>query len=955
MALNIPNQNWPTLFAEADFGSNPYYTPSASLIYTDITPRLYKQWTMRRGKQYELDQVQPAEFHGQLVNTDGFLDPTNTSSPYSPGVLPYRGLRLRAQYPPSYNLLSADQATGGEGTPLAPGAIPASLNVISDVGATLTIASSGSAYQGTQVFQAAVPASVSAHFYLIYFRQIPIQSPSSSSSATYTWSTYVRCTTSGINPTVAPALKFFDINGNFIDEEVGGNVVLTGSPSATWTQLTISRSMSVASGAAYVNLAVAMEGTPPSSTWTLQEDGCQFEQNSSASAFSVPGTGYPIYSGLVERYPQSWDFNGTYGLVNPIGVDTMALLSQMILKEAFIMDIVATSPAWCFPLNDQSGSTTFLEQAGRTPAATVFNSAYGAGTVAPGTTITAANLATGKFLGTNGPVTTITNTGTPLDGGSVINLIPAGITGPPSSGGWSRMLAFRTSLNSGLPVIAAATSGYSPGSAGYNSNWYLQMQITTGSNMSCAVSMYTDSGTNSGVFGGSGAVTVNDNNWHLVIFTLSASGTNLNLYIDGVNYNTVAGTNMHSSLTTTDAVGGDAYLAAGTVGFGGNSIFTGDVALYTQWNTELSSGTVASLYNSWRTAYQGERSDQRYSRILGWAGFQGAQSLDVGTTTSMGPANDVNGLDALTCLENVVSTEAGRHFIGSNGAANFQSRTRFFQTTTPVWTFGENQGSGEIPYIDVQWDFDPTRIANQAAITQVTTSQVYYANDATSQQNYGVRSLTRSNQSTNAEEVREAAYFYVGRYKIPYMRISSLKVDAAANPALWSTILAFELGQYVQINRRDETGARPMISQFGFIEQITHSADDQGKWQVELQMSPGAIIPYASFTSLRTTSSGTASSGQPTITINALPDAATNPVRSQLTGGQILMISGGGNSETLTIATGGVQDALAGYSTATVTFTTNLAHTYTTGATVVEATGANYDALAHFDAVQFAY
>lgn len=155
MAPPFPNPNWPNLFVEGNFGNNPFYTSAATQTFTDLTPRLQKAWSVRRGKQFELDQVQPGEFHGEWANKDGYLDPTDTASPLSPNVLPYRGVRLRAQYPSSYNLLNGDVATGTEVDNST--AIGAKLGVKSDYGA-VTATASGTAWQGTQVWQLPVGA-----------------------------------------------------------------------------------------------------------------------------------------------------------------------------------------------------------------------------------------------------------------------------------------------------------------------------------------------------------------------------------------------------------------------------------------------------------------------------------------------------------------------------------------------------------------------------------------------------------------------------------------------------------------------------------------------------------------------------------------------------------------------------------------------------------------------------
>lgn len=956
MAPQVPNPNWPNLYAEGNFGSNPFY--ASSVAYTSMAPRLQKSWSVRRGKQFELDQVQPGEFHGEWANKDGAFDPTNTSGPFNGGLLPYRGYQMRAQYPASVNLLSADQATGGEGTPVAPGSIPAAMNVATDVGATLTIAASTTAYQGAQVLQAAVPASVSAHFYLIKLRFLPVLTPTSAFSQTYSWSTYVRCVTAGINPSVAAAIKFFDYNTNFLAEFVAAsNTTLTGSANATWSRISVTASPPA--NAAYAVAAVAIEGTPPGSPWTLQMDGSQFEQNPAPSNFIVPGKNYPVYSGMIERYPQTWEYSGTYGIVQPVCVDTMALLSQTILQEVFVMDVVATAPTWFFPLNEPSGATAFNEQAGRlTGAASIFSAALGGGTLTSGNPINAASGASGKFYGTNGPVITVNNTATP-NHGTVIDLTTAGSTLPPTTGAWTRMIAFRTGQNTGgTPNFANYSAGLSPGNVGYNGNMYFGLGSVSGSNYSVGASFYNAAGQQLGVLT---TPIVNDNNWHLAFIQMSADGKTITAWVEAISNSATGANDMHSTIAVNDNVGGDAYKLDGTANFGGSNPFNGDLALYAQWNRLLSSGEIAVLNNSFKTAYNGDSSDQRYSRILGWAGYKGSSNLDSGMSTSLTYANDLSGVDALTCLQNVVNTEGGRHFVDGSGVINFQSRQRFFQQGVvnfnpagPVWVFGDNDG--EIPYTELSFDFDPTRISNQIAVTQNSTNVTYNAADTTSQTNYGIRNLSRNSQSSNAEEVRESAYFYLSRYRDAHLRVQSLKINIAANPALWPSALSFELGQYVQINRRDPFGLRPIITMFGFIEQITHTGDDKGAWSTDLEISPAPAIAYGTFTSINTTLSAQANSGQPVIVINALPDAATNPVRSELTSGQNLYISGGGNAEYITIAVGGVQNQAAGYSTAQITATGNLNHTYPAGSTVTELSPpSNYDTFAVFDSVQFSY
>lgn len=930
------NPNWPTLFAEGELGVNPCYAQAAALTYTDLTPRLYKGWSTRRGRQFELDQVQPGEFNAQWLNKDGALDPTNASSPFAPGVVPYRGYRMRAQYPPSINLLNGDVATGGEVTPLAPNS---TLGTVTGAYGTPVVTASASAWQGTQVWQVPVTSTTTGNA-LITFGPVAIRG--GQVGLPYTFSARVRSATGAANPTVQPFLTWLNVSGTPISTTTVAAIALTGSTSGGWTLAAVPDV--VPSGAVAARFGATM--TVAAGTWSFQADGIQFEQNGTSSTFSTPGANYPIYGGLIERYPQSWTNQGTYGLVTPVGVDALAPLSQDLLQEAFIMDVNATSPMWFYPLNDPSGSTTFAEQAGRYPAAGLYSSSNGAGTLTVGNSVSSATPA-GTFLGTNGPVVSINNP--TQNQGTVIDLTPAGITSAPSTGAWTRMIAFQSTMTFGLPVIAAYTAGGFPGAIGFTSNMYWQLQVTSGTNMTAAVGFYNAAGQN---FGVAHTAVANDGNWHLALVQMSADGKTVTLWLDGVSVSSTGTNDMHPTRAVNESIGGDEYKLASTIGFGGSN-YVGSVALYAQWNSLLTSTQIQNLYTSWRGAWQGESTNARYARILGWAGYVGPSKIGTGNTTSIGPATDVLGTDALTALNNVVDTEAGRHFVAADGTVTFQGRKVEFANTTPMWTFGEN--SGEIPYTNLLFDFDPTHLSNSVAVTQVSTNQIFNANDTVSQAAYGPRTLTRNTQATNPGEVLQSAYYWLTKYSQPALRVAALRIDVGSNPTLFPSVLQFEIGQRIRINRRDAAGLRPTITSDGYIEQVTHTADDQAGWVVDLEISPAPAAAYGVFTTLATTLHASASAGTTSFVINALPDSATNPAAGNLTGGQQLTVGTGASLETVTIAPGGVQATSPGYTSATITLTAALAHNHVTNDPVQADANPQYYNASLFGSAQFAF
>lgn len=76
-------------FASDPGGGNP--------VYQDISSRVLACSTSR-GRQYELDTIQPSSLTLRVDNGDRALDPTYTGSPYYPNVLPMRPVRVSATF-----------------------------------------------------------------------------------------------------------------------------------------------------------------------------------------------------------------------------------------------------------------------------------------------------------------------------------------------------------------------------------------------------------------------------------------------------------------------------------------------------------------------------------------------------------------------------------------------------------------------------------------------------------------------------------------------------------------------------------------------------------------------------------------------------------------------------------------------------------------------------------------
>lgn len=78
---------------EVAFDTDPGDTP----VWTDLSDRLI-QWDANRGRRRELDKFTAGRAGITLSNEDRALDPTYTSSPYWPNVVPMRRCRIRATH-----------------------------------------------------------------------------------------------------------------------------------------------------------------------------------------------------------------------------------------------------------------------------------------------------------------------------------------------------------------------------------------------------------------------------------------------------------------------------------------------------------------------------------------------------------------------------------------------------------------------------------------------------------------------------------------------------------------------------------------------------------------------------------------------------------------------------------------------------------------------------------------
>lgn len=246
--------------------------------WADITARALGMQDSYLGKNYELDRFEAGESHPVFDNRDGGLDPTNSAGPYFPNLKPYRRLRTRQRFNP--NELTGDQATAGEPSGQL-GAIPVGMNVVNDFGYPLTIVTSGSAFQGGQVYQAVLPSGATA-----FSTVLMVQAAHVVPGRWYSFQAQARIA-AGNSVSTNVTILWFDANGNSLTPTAGTASTLT-SGSSTWIQLSASGQAPAGAYSASLKVQTAA-GTLTLST-TFQVDGLQWENSATPTPFQAPGT-----------------------------------------------------------------------------------------------------------------------------------------------------------------------------------------------------------------------------------------------------------------------------------------------------------------------------------------------------------------------------------------------------------------------------------------------------------------------------------------------------------------------------------------------------------------------------------------------------------------------------------------------------------------------------------------
>lgn len=792
----------PLLRTVADFTQGPPNTPGLSAVALGVGATAIRSWGTQRGRQYELGHCEAGTMSLDVTDATERLNPANSGSPWNTAankLLPYRCVTHGAWWNTATlnvagNLFN-NLNTTAVGTTFDP-SFEASTGtwIQALVGTPTRATTSAQAHSGTKSLRITCGAAADT----AGFRFLTVQGTQYTITA-WLW------TIAG-----AVTVTYQDYPG------ASGTTITTATNTTTgaWERLTLT---GVALGAvSAIRIKTAAGGD-------MFLDDVQAEIGGSATTFTSTGPRYfPIYTGYVERYPQKWVDAGFRGLRPLDCVDALSVLSRTVISQSYVATIGADSPSVIIPFTDTGPPHQILRPDGGAPML---------GYTHPGTG-GSVNYGGDTFLDQSAVISVVAQNASPP-----VNTDPLYITYAGTRGGFLSMNPQSFTLEAWVRFVAG-TAYFGAGAVPATEN-----PDTEATGPQRAVQWFTGGGVLFVSFNdpnGSGkAIKLTDPSlfiagnmppdgvWHYLAITMPGSDTMLSR-VD----NTTGGSNA-LGFTPSSGIGLNNFFIDSTTYFG-DPVSTVSVAYMAAYPVALSSGQMTAHYQR-GIGYLGEVSGARALRIL--TQYWSSNVVVAAGVASMAPDFSYNGRAVLGVLEEISDTEQGLTWCDTAGAVHVDSRdTRTLAGQTPTFVFGENTAGGELPYLELEYDFDPTYVYSEADLTTYSGT-LYKTINAASQTNYGQRILSATIQAATDYQVQQAGIFFTTRYATPKLRISKLILDPAANPQLWTAVLSMEVGTRVTVKRRTSAGVT--VSADFFVEQIAHTATtEKSEWTVQLQLSP---------------------------------------------------------------------------------------------------------------------
>jgi hypothetical protein len=231
----------------------------------------------------------------------------------------------------------------------------------------------------------------------------------------------------------------------------------------------------------------------------------------------------------------------------------------------------------------------------------------------------------------------------------------------------------------------------------------------------------------------------------------------------------------------------------------------------------------------------------------------------IATGNSTVQATDLSG-DALSELQRVAESEIGELYMDARGRVVFRNRQALitdFRSANVVATLG--QSATVAAPMEVKLATDDATLWNEV-IAQRTNGAERTAGDATSQAANQTRTFQRSDLLLETDiDVGNWAQWVLYISKDPETRFDQIQIHVHADPnTLVLPALGREIGDRIQIVRRNVPGGGPDISREVFIRGISHEVG-QATWITTWILQ--SATKYGSFLTLDHSTLGLLNSG----------------------------------------------------------------------------------------------
>lgn len=461
------------------------------------------------------------------------------------------------------------------------------------------------------------------------------------------------------------------------------------------------------------------------------------------------GTASTRFVGFVNKWPTEWEGTDTYARATVTASSRLSRLGLSAkLRSMIEQEILSYSPARYYTLGDSSGSTLASDSSGTTGAAAVIVGSgpaivFGNATGPAVDGLTAASFAAGEYLAAalSGTVAQALHLTVKIDA------LPA-----------SSAILAQVFIGTGSVALSVDSSGiltaYRPG--------FVEPPITGPS--------------------------LNDGLTHDVIVVFDHAAVEAELFVDGVSVGV-------------DNWAVDAAATRLEIGSGFEGTLS-HVAFFDENSSTIGSLAVAAMTDVVETGFEGDTTDARLTRILGWGGVPSTE-VDAETGVETMTYQQTSGQSVVDALRDVESTEGGVLFDGADGDVKFHNRSHRYLAAS-VATLNMASQHVEADYAP---QLDRSALLNDVEVSNPTTEESARAVDTASADEYGVATGSATSVADSYDPLQQKASWLVASYAEPRIRVPSLTVDVLAHQGLTpstQTLLGVTVGDLVTVMNQPE-------------------------------------------------------------------------------------------------------------------------------------------------------